>query len=184
MLRTKPFYYLRHGQTNWNLEHRAQGQQDVPLNEAGRAQAAHALPKLFAKGITTIISSPLRRAKETASILAESLGIPVVVIDSLKEASWGECEGLPKGEWFSLWRSGANNPANAEPYDEFLMRALTGLNMALEYPGPVLIVAHGGTYWAVERATQFELSEDVPNCTPVFHDPPLTAGSHWRVEIL
>ncbi len=179
----QPFYYLRHGQTEWNLEHRAQGQKNVELNNTGRAQAEEAIPKLVNKGIVTICSSPLKRAHETASIIGKALGIPIVIVDDLKEASWGECEGQQKGSWFLNWKKGIT-PTNAEPYSNFLLRALKGMNIALECTGPILVVAHGGTYWAVEKETKILLGEDVPNCTPVFHQPPSTARTHWSIEVL
>ena len=183
MLKHQPFYYLRHGQTDWNLEHRAQGQENVVLNDTGRAQAEAAASKLVNKGIVAICSSPLKRAHETASILSKALDIPIVIVDELKEACWGECEGKQKGVWFSNWREGIT-PSNAEPYDEFLVRALKGMNTALDCVGPILVVAHGGTYWAVEKETKILLGEDVPNCTPVFHQPPSLAGSHWSIDVL
>jgi probable phosphoglycerate mutase len=183
MLKRRPFYYLRHGQTDWNLEHKAQGQTDVPLNEAGRSQARSAVDKLRGAGIVSICCSPLRRAKETALIIAEVLRLNVIVIDDLKEAGWGVYEGKRKDAWFSQWRSGVT-PEGAETYMQFLDRALIGLNAALELPEPVLIVSHGGTYWAVERATGIVLGEDVPNCAPVFHKPPGQSGNEWCIDIL
>jgi broad specificity phosphatase PhoE len=96
MLHPTPFYYLRHGQTDWNLEHRAQGQQDVALNETGRIQVHQALAKLQGKKIASICCSPLVRAHESASIIGEALSLPVVVVDDLKEAAWGVFEGQKK----------------------------------------------------------------------------------------
>jgi broad specificity phosphatase PhoE len=184
MLKHRPFYYLRHGQTDWNLEHRAQGQQDVDLNDTGRAQAEAAVLGLLDKGIATICCSPLKRARETASILGKALGVPIVIVEDLKEANWGVREGEYRGAWFSEWRSGAVTPARAEPYDAFLLRALQGINTALECTGPVLIVAHGGIYWAVEKETEIPLGDAVPNCTPVFHEPPSSGRPRWSVEVL
>ena len=183
MLKHRSFYFLRHGQTNWNLENRAQGQTDVPLNEAGRAQANSAIEKLQGIGIASICCSPLWRAKETASIIAQALRLEAVVIDELKEASWGVCEGRVRDAWFSQWKAGIT-PDGAEPYGQFLDRALSGLNAALELPEPTLIVSHGGTYWAVERETGIALGEDVPNCTPVFHRPPAANERDWHFKIL
>jgi broad specificity phosphatase PhoE len=183
MLHPKPFYYLRHGQTDWNLEHRAQGQQDVPLNETGRIQVHQALAKLRGKKIASICCSPLVRAHESASIIGDALSLPVVVVDDLKEAAWGVFEGQKKGVWFERWKKG-ETPAGAEPYDVFIERALRGVNAALLHPSPVLIVAHGGTYWAVEQHTHNAQAEDIPNCTPVRHLPPTQSQTGWLVEAL
>ena len=183
MLEHRSFYYLRHGQTEWNLSGRAQSQQDVELNATGRAQAASAIPKLLQTGITAICVSPLKRALETASIISAALQIPTLVVDDLKEACWGECEGARKGAWFEQWKAGVT-PVGAEPFDEFIGRGLRGLNTALESGERVLIVAHGGTYWAVESATGVRLEEDAPNCTPIYHSAPSQKGSRWILNAL
>jgi broad specificity phosphatase PhoE len=183
MLHPKPFYYLRHGQTDWNLEHRAQGQQDVALNETGRMQTHQALAKLQGKEIASICCSPLVRAHESASIIGDALSLPVVVVDDLKEAAWGVFEGQKKGVWLERWKKG-ETPAGAEPYDAFIERALRGVNAALLHPAPVLIVAHGGTYWAIEQQTGSAQADDIPNCTPVRHLPPTQPQTGWLVEAL
>ena len=61
----KPFYFLRHGETDWNLEHRAMGSQDVPLNNLGVSQAFKASELLKNATIATIISLPLLRLLES-----------------------------------------------------------------------------------------------------------------------
>lgn len=183
MLRPVPFYYLRHGQTDWNLEHRAQGQQDVALNHTGRMQAVQAVPKLQGKGIASICGSPLARARESAAIIASALSLPVVIVDDLKEAAWGVFEGQTKGPWFNRWKEGQSHEG-AEPYEAFVDRALRGINSALREQAPVLIVAHGGTYWAVEKHTRISLTEDIPNCTPVLHRPPTEGQEGWLVEAI
>ncbi len=183
MLRPVPFYYLRHGQTDWNLERRAQGQLDVGLNDAGRMQAVQAVPKLQGKGIASICCSPLARARESASIIAAALAVPVVVIDDLKEAAWGVFEGQTMGPWFKRWKEGETHEG-AEPYEDFLQRALRGINSALREGAPTLIVAHGGTYWAVERQTRISFAEEIPNCTPVLHRPPTEGQETWLVEVI
>ena len=73
--------FLRHGQTDWNIDHRFQGGTDIPLNDTGREQvrtAIGALQQVAAEGITVdaIVSSPLSRAVESAEIVAEGLGVP------------------------------------------------------------------------------------------------------------
>lgn len=62
-------YLVRHGQTNWNLEGRIQGQTNIPLNDKGRKQAQQAKEKLQNIPIDLIICSPLMRARETAEII-------------------------------------------------------------------------------------------------------------------
>ncbi len=62
------FYFIRHGETRWNKEHRAQGQRDVPLNLIGLEQAQGACKETMHLGISTICTSPLQRALDTALI--------------------------------------------------------------------------------------------------------------------
>jgi probable phosphoglycerate mutase len=177
------FYFVRHGQTNWNLEHRAQGQTDVPLNSHGRTQAHTIHAKIKHAGIKLICTSPLQRARETAEIVASALSLPVQVIDELKEACWGGFEGAVKGEWYTDWLDGRSGNG-AEPYGEFIQRATRGINAALANDGPVLIVAHGGVYWAIEHGTRIRNGGDAANCGVLFHESPSPATPDWQVTQL
>lgn len=105
----------RHGQTDYNREGRVQGRDDVPLNEAGLAQAAAAAPELAALEPTGIVCSPLARARGTAEALARVAGIDVVVEPDLIERSFGVWEGLSGREieagWpeaYRIWRDGGD----------------------------------------------------------------------------
>ena len=104
------FWYLRHGETDWNAQNLSQGNVDIPLNETGLAQARSASLMLRNRGITSIISSPLSRAKVTADIAAAQLGLPVQVDDGLKEVAFGIMEGKPMSEWFQPWIDGLLTP--------------------------------------------------------------------------
>jgi broad specificity phosphatase PhoE len=84
----------RHGQTAWNLEHRFQGQSDVPLNEVGLAQADRAAQLIAALHPTAIYSSDMIRAGQTAEPLAQLTGLPVRLDKDLRERSGGLWEGL------------------------------------------------------------------------------------------
>ncbi|WP_425308506.1 histidine phosphatase family protein [Ammonicoccus fulvus] len=83
----------RHGQTDWNLQGRWQGQADVPLNAVGRAQARRAAPALAGYGFTHLFSSDLLRAMETADILAGLVGLPVARDARLQEINVGNWVG-------------------------------------------------------------------------------------------
>jgi probable phosphoglycerate mutase len=99
------FYFVRHGETEWNAERRLQGQLDVPLNETGRRQSSQCGSTL--RGLITarrralaefaFLSSPLSRARETMEILRGVLGLPgegYTIEPRLAELSFGRWEGL------------------------------------------------------------------------------------------
>ncbi|GAB3701890.1 histidine phosphatase family protein [Mariniluteicoccus flavus] len=83
----------RHGQTDWNLERRWQGESDIPLNATGREQARAAAPFVAGLGITEIWASDLSRARDTAEELAKVTGLPVKVDRRLREISVGDWSG-------------------------------------------------------------------------------------------
>lgn len=89
-------WLLRHGQTDWNLEGRWQGQSPrAPgLNETGRAQAAAAAEALRDERILAVYSSDLPRARETAERVAAALGLPVTLEPRLREINLGLWEGM------------------------------------------------------------------------------------------
>jgi broad specificity phosphatase PhoE len=92
MLPHHTFFFLRHGQTDWNAQGRIQGHTDMPLNETGMAQARAAAGRLAGHGIDCIVSSPLARAHKTAGFVAERLRLPVQLDGDLKERSFGAFE--------------------------------------------------------------------------------------------
>ena len=67
------FWFLRHGETDWNAQGISQGNVDIPLNAVGVAQARAAAEKLRNRGIATIVASPLSRARVTAEFVGEAL---------------------------------------------------------------------------------------------------------------
>lgn len=107
----------RHGQTDYNLQGRIQGQVDIPLNDTGRQQAQRAADDIAALGPTRIVSSPLVRARDTAEVLASLTGLSVETDPGLMEKSFGTWEGLKaadiKKQWpdhYATWRAGGDLP--------------------------------------------------------------------------
>jgi broad specificity phosphatase PhoE len=107
---SRPFlYYIRHGETDWNVEGRLQGRQDIPLNARGRAQAGHCgavLRDLFARddidpaGLD-YVSSPLGRARQTMELARAAMGLAADgygLVDELTEISFGAWESFTIAE--------------------------------------------------------------------------------------
>lgn len=92
-------YLIRHGRTQWNKEEVFRGQADIPLDDWGRKQAAAVGEALKGKGIEIVITSPLGRAVETATIAGRVFGgIPILQDPSLTDVDYGEWQGLPHEE--------------------------------------------------------------------------------------
>ncbi len=90
---------LRHGQTEHSAQRRYSGRADLPLTELGQRQAAAAAARLAnTNGVAAVVSSPLRRARQTAQAVAEALGVPLTVHDGLIETDFGAWEGLTFAE--------------------------------------------------------------------------------------
>src|SRR5438477_12626943 len=91
----KPFYFLRHGETEWNKRNIIMGSQDVPLNEVGLQQAHEASSFLENESFDVIISSPRIRARQTAEIIAQKTNKRILMEEGLVEITWGAAEGMP-----------------------------------------------------------------------------------------
>ena len=181
-LRPVPFWFLRHGETDWNAQGLSQGRTDIPLNTVGLAQAERAARTLQGLGIATIVSSPLSRARATAEVVAGTLGLPVAAFDDdLRETNFGEQEGRPMGDWYDDWIAGTYTPERAEPFPALLARAVAAVNRALERPAPVLVVAHGALFRALRLAFGHEPNVRTPNALPVRCEPPAEGGDAWTL---
>jgi ribonuclease H / adenosylcobalamin/alpha-ribazole phosphatase len=91
-------HLLRHGQTEHTPERRYSGRNDLPLSLTGRAEAAAAAVRAGQLGIDVVVSSPIRRTRETAATVATALGVPVELDDDLAELDFGDLEGLTLDE--------------------------------------------------------------------------------------
>jgi ribonuclease H / adenosylcobalamin/alpha-ribazole phosphatase len=96
---------LRHGQTPMSVQKRYAGRSDVPLTDAGVAQAAAAAKRLVPAGIAAIVASPLQRTVQTAEQVAAVTGLPVVTEDGFRETDFGAWEGLTFAEVRERWPS-------------------------------------------------------------------------------
>jgi broad specificity phosphatase PhoE len=143
----------RHGETDWNRKGRFQGYADPPLNRTGRAQAVDLSVALMAEQLAAVYSSPLRRALETAEVLAASHGLEPVPVDDLREVDVGSWSGLTRAEveerfpaQFARWLDYGQGWEDGETYEEMGRRAVDALlGLAAAHDGErVLAVTHGG----------------------------------------
>lgn len=178
-----PFYYIRHGQTDWNKEDRFMGQTDIPLNETGLEQARVAAQSLVYIPFAAIVSSPLQRALATAEIISQATGKSITIVDELKEVNLGIMEGKHKGDGTILqkWRQG-KFLEGAEQWSEYTQRILKALTISLSHPAPVLIVGHGAFYHALQEVLQLSDANGLHNCHVVLHMPPDDADGNWIVQ--
>jgi len=175
------FYFLRHGQTDWNKQRICQGRTDVPLNTTGLGQARDAKALLTEIPIATVVASPLSRAYRTAEIVNEALNCPLVVVDGLQEMHFGDQEGQPvtANTHQELFEDACN--WGGETIEGFVDRVIGAVEEALSHPGPVLVVAHGGIYWAVAKRFGMETGTGIANARPVHIRPPENGDGNWSM---
>jgi probable phosphoglycerate mutase len=137
------FYFLRHGQTGRNASRIFQAV-DEPLSELGQQQAVLAAERLTGEPIRTIVCSDARRAFDTAHTVAASLRIVPLAREDLRERHFGALIGTS-----SVNLDWACAPEGGETLAQFVDRKRAALNLALAQPGPVLVVAHGGTLYVL-----------------------------------
>jgi broad specificity phosphatase PhoE len=151
---------VRHGETDWNAEGRLQGQTDRPLNDFGRRQARRLAEQLEGEELEAIYSSDLARARETAEIVSERLGLPVELDADLREKDWGTWEGLTAVERDRVEFVGESTRA----HQERMLRALAGISAQHPHGGTVLVVTHGGSMRRVQTAALGMALPVVENC--------------------
>jgi broad specificity phosphatase PhoE len=174
------FYFVRHGETDWNAERRLQGQLDIPINDAGRLQSAQCGATLRgliaacrkAPADFAFISSPLSRARETMEIVRGALGLPrkgYAVEPRLAELSFGRWEGLTYQEVRALdslalkrrerdkWNFVA---PHGESYAQLLIRVR---EWHASVDGDIIVVAHGGVARVLMVLFGVRTPEDAPH---------------------
>lgn len=139
----------RHGQTDWNVLGKIQGKTDIELNETGIKQAMEVREKLINEKIDVIISSPLKRAKKTAQIIAQNRDIPLIIDEAIEERCFGEFEGYTREEFDfnEIWDYKLNKQYEyAENIGDVFKRVEKFLEKIKEdyKEKTVLLVTHGG----------------------------------------
>jgi broad specificity phosphatase PhoE len=177
-----PFWFLRHGETDWNAQGISQGNVDIPLNATGLAQARSAAEKMRNRGIATVVASPLSRARVTAEIVGEALGLPVAIDADLREVAFGVQEGQAMSGWFADWVAGRFTPEGAETFPALRRRAVAAINRSTALPPAVLVVAHGALFRALRAAMGIEPNIRTQNAVPIFCEPPPADQSVWALD--
>ena len=154
-------YVVRHGQTDWNKESKVQGKTDIPLNEEGIKEAQELKELVCKLNLDLVITSPLKRALETAKILTDNK-VKIITDDRIIERDWGLNEGklLQEVDRVKCWNVYLNiDENNIEKVQDFLSRISLFLEDIInKYPDKnILIVAHS----AVSRAIHY-LIEKIP----------------------
>lgn len=154
----------RHGETDWNRDGRWQGWADPPLNETGREQARELAERLRSTPFDAVYSSDLKRALETAEIVAATHAQTVEIDPDLREIDVGAWSGLTRAEVEAQYPDG--DRPGAETREQHGARVLAAVErIARAHPGDrVLVVAHGGCLRALQRHLDDDVSRPIPNC--------------------
>lgn len=173
-------FLIRHGQTQWNVENRLQGNKGVPLNSVGEKQVLEAAKFFTNIPLTLIYSAPARRARQTATAIANCKHLSVKIVRDFRERNHGKLEGktgeqirkiIPdlQDQWKHQgidWRP----PGGGETLRELQHRVITAFTTLLkkhDHQDCILIASHGGAIKAVVHYLRNGKPEDYPNIPPI-----------------
>ena len=186
MIPAKPFYLLRHGETEHNVSKiTAGGHTDSQLTEWGRAQAhklGDVIHKLEVKP-SRIFHSPMTRARDTANFVNKRLNLLMHEVDDLREHLVGEWEGIPWEDAFPKLKANIR-PKGGENKDDFSMRIRKTVTDILtgNEEDPVMIVAHGGTFFSLLHLYERDYEGHVDNCHLHYFEPyPAHEEFPWQI---
>jgi broad specificity phosphatase PhoE len=150
---------VRHGETDWNAAGRLQGHTDRPLNALGRRQAKELAERLAGERVDAIYASDLARARETAEIVGERLGLTVVIDPDLREKDWGSWEGLTGDERVHVEYVGESTGEHRAR----MVRAVK--RIAERHPDQrIVVVTHGGSLRRIQAAANGVADPVIDNC--------------------
>ena len=175
------FYFVRHGQTVWNVENKICGATDIPLTEYGHEQAIQTGEKILAEGIRAdeILYSPLSRAAKTARHISEITGIPAREEPRLTEQNFGKWESTPRDgadfkkakEWFACHHGNGESTLHLAQRIYNLLDEIKAQSDEKTY----ILVAHNGIARVVQSYFTDMTNEEyaafgVKNCEVVRYD--------------
>lgn len=155
-------FFIRHGQTDWNIEGKIQGSRNIQLNDTGIKQAEELITKVLEEKykFSKIYSSPQRRAAKTAEILSKATNIQYIIDDGLGEIDFGAWEGLSwrevreqypteYNEWYVNRRY--TKAPEGESYEDMMKRVLKAIRKIIdENNEDVAIVTHSAVIMCLQ----------------------------------
>lgn len=185
MLPATPFYIIRHGESEANLGEYASGHVDVALTEKGWDQARAAAKTVAALALkpTIIIHSHLQRARNTATVINEGLGLPMIEDPLIAEQMYGDWEGVSWSVTRQPIRDGMD-PPNGETHAAFQNRVKDTITRHVtEQQGQrVLFVCHGGVFRAIGALYNAPMT-GIKNCSlHAFHPDSTNDAFPWKIE--
>lgn len=143
-------YLIRHGQTDWNIQQRFQGREDIPLNEVGIMQAVECGNALKGVDFEAVITSPLVRASKTAEIISEIVSAKQLIIEEqIIERDFSKVSGMTPEEREIFYASGEKD--DKEPWDKLCQRMISCIKRYGEQfkSKNIIMVSHGASINAV-----------------------------------
>jgi len=147
-------YVVRHGQTDWNINEKIQGQKDIELNDTGILQARSLKEEFNKLDVDLIMCSPLKRARKTAEIINQDKKLEIIYREELIERGLGDFEGkdceTEEDEIYNYYKN--DSKMNVEPVVELCNRINKLLNeIKTNYStNTIILVTHSGTARAIE----------------------------------
>ncbi len=177
--------FVRHGETDWNIELRMQGHIDLALDATGEAQAVAVGRHFLGAQADALYSSDLGRARQTAQPIADALQLPLILLPALRERNFGRCEGMTFEEIAARNAEDARAivsrdpdyaaPGGGESRRQHVTRVLECVdNLVNDHPGQtIVVVTHGGVLDVIYRHVR-GLPPDAPRDYPIPN-----AGINW-----
>jgi len=188
--------FIRHGETDWNVDMRLQGHRDMPLNAVGLAQAAAVARRLEGLAATAVYTSDLLRARQTAAPIAAALRLPLTALAALRERNFGDFEGMTLAEIAAASAAdhdalALRDPDYAPPGCDETLRSLQGRivscieRLIAEHAGEtIVVIVHGGVLDIINRQAR-----KLPLEAPRDFEIPNTGlnwiaagGGQWAIE--
>lgn len=173
---------VRHGETDWNRIGKLQGHTDIELNATGIQQANACAEFLKQTDYELVLTSPLKRAKQTATIIANKKGLPIIEMPLFIERNYGAAEGLTPEER-ALKFPDFNYP-NQESREALTNRVMLGLEqIRLQHNAKkIIVVAHGGVINSILAAlSQNKIGSGKTKLTNACLSTIQFVDDHWQI---